>query len=100
MEDTKLKIERIVSDYERLFVEEFQNFKDQMITKKDRMTEKFGVIMKGDDFITRVLYEVPETLDFCIKQALAEDEMSWLQTKTAARWFARRFPEFALPDKI
>ncbi len=56
-------------------------------------------------FEGRGLYEISETLHGMLSSRLNEEDMTWLKAgglnkKQGGRWFAKTFPQFALPDKI
>lgn len=102
MEKTKQKIRKALNVYKNspltrneyiAVVEMIKN------NRRDLMDEKFGGI-KGDQMIERLLLEYPETLVAMFSSVFEKSDWDYLDSKVGARWFAREFPEFRVPDKI
>lgn len=99
MQTAKDKVKTAVTEYKRLFPDEYQQFlKSNQITignQKDKWAST-----GGDNALERHLYDVPEKLHNAIKRLLSGDELEWFngrgrhQPFEAAKWFMDTFPEF------
>lgn len=103
MQPTKNRIIAIVDDYKRMFAEEYAVVKEAVALKKKMAADEYASI-QGTDY-GRALYEIPQTLDAMLRTNLPEEDLIWLReggTKRTdgARWFAKQFREFALPDSL
>jgi hypothetical protein len=101
--DTKNRIKKIVEDYKRLFPEEYAIVVRGIQMKKELTRDKYASI--EGMFDGRALYEIPETLHNMLAHSLIQEDIVWLKSgghdrKEGGRWFAKTFPEFALPDYI
>ena len=97
--DVHQNIKLLVDEYKRVFADEFASFLVAMRPKRNAQTNKFSEI-KGNDFIVRALYEIPETLSTILLLKLSDDDYKWLRTKEGGRWFAKSFKEFRLSEKV
>jgi hypothetical protein len=95
--DVKKKIEDIVINYKKLFKIEYKNFLRSVAPKRD--LSKFGEL-KGTDVILRQVCEYPETLYVMIYKSLSPEEYQWFQKTEALNWFAKKFPEFRVSQKV
>lgn len=98
----KERISKIVEDYIRLFPAEYKQFKDAARKKVDSQRTKFGEV-KGDEYMVRVLFELPETLFGYMYTLLPEETIDWLwstKSKTGARWFAGKYKAFRVTEKV
>lgn len=102
----KDKVKQIVTDYKELFPGEFAMFQKQIADFRAQLTDKqFGTI-SGDHAMERAVHEMPDTLFGMITKTLTDEELNQFtgtdsaSQKKAARWFAKTFPEFALPTHI
>lgn len=99
MVETQSKITNIVSEYKRLFPDEYKLFVKEMRGKKDVQSNQFSEI-KGDMSLERALLEYPETFYTILRIRLTDDDWKYFDTKPGVRWFAKTFPEFAIAQKI
>ena len=97
--DIKLKIEKIVKGYAKAYPDEFEAFKKGVKQKLYIQRDKFAST-KNMDFVIRGLYEIPETLLGLLKLKLTMDEWKFYESKEGGRWFAKKFKEFAIAEKI
>lgn len=88
----------LVEEYERLFPAEFTQFQVGMRAKKAQGSVNGAI--KGMDYIERLVCEWPETLDTVFKKQLSPDDEAWLYTKEGIRWFARKFPQYSVIQKV
>lgn len=95
MNDLKLKIEYLVKEYKRLFIEDYEGVVRVVKWKRNNAKTKFNE-MKGVDTIDRAVVEWPENLWVIMNKSLTDDEMKWLRSKVGIRWFAKKFKEFSL----
>jgi hypothetical protein len=91
--DIKLKIAAIVTQYERDNAPEYTAFLMGRKAKTDNLINKFGET-KSSDFIERILFEMPETLDGLLVTQLEDDEMQFLRSKIGGLWFAKTFKQY------
>lgn len=98
MEATKKHIERIVEQYIKQFSEEYRIFQRAMDMKRSMTRDEYASVDGSDEM--RGILEMPETLSTMLIMDLNEEETEWFTTKAGARWFARKFPAFKLPDVI
>jgi len=100
------KIEKIVSEYKRLFPGEYSAVCEQIARgRKELHDDDFGTLnpKSQNDVLDRKLHEIPATLFTMFEQALTPEAFTYLFSdadKKGARWFARKFREFAIPKKI
>lgn len=98
--ELETKVSKIITEYIELFPEEADAFQRQMKQKKDNLRTKFAELKKSDS-VERQIHEIPETLHLGFKGLLTESEYKWImETKEGARWFAKMFPVFSVPEKI
>lgn len=97
--DPKAKIRVLVQEYKELFKDEFQLFLDGIKGKADMQETDFGEA-KRMDYVDRVLYEIPATLDTMFNTRLNSEEMKYYKSKEGARWFAKAFREFTIVNKL
>lgn len=101
--DTKARIEALVKDYAfgeiEIFRQEYQAFVKQTKPKKENLKDEYG--STGMDVAERGLHEIPETLYNIFKKSLRDEEFQWLMnTKQGSIWFAKKFKEFAIGNKV
>lgn len=102
MNSYKTEIEKVVSRYHLAHAGEFRIFQKALTDKRDLQANQYASL-KGDHALYRILFEIPETLDLELKLLLTDEAWSWLfdnPKSTGARWFARRFPEFRVAQKL
>lgn len=102
MQSTKNKIKDAVSEYIRLFPNEYAAFLASHRMKANNLQNDFAEL-KGSDQMVRHLVDVPETLFFIIKRNLNEQEYAWLYSlddykgkRAGMAWFLRAFPQFKI----
>ncbi len=103
MKEAKTAIRKTVTDYKTLFPDEYVALKKAVEFKRNLTRDEYASV--DGWFEGRGLYEISETLFHMLVSALTEEEMLWLKRgglngKEGGRWFAREYPEFALPNKI
>ena|SRR3990167_6038805 len=89
------KIRLIVTEYVRIFPQEFASFRAGMPMKRAAQRTKYGELA-GTSYIERKTLEMPETLYTALHKALTTDEFTEFKTKRGMRWFAKSHPEFAV----
>lgn len=102
MQAYKEHIQKCVRSYITLHPEEYARFRAALRIKQDKTSNRLAEI-RGNEFVVRPLFELPETLYTAMQLILTEDELKWLwndKDKKGARWFARTFKEFTVPDKV
>lgn len=103
--EIKKKITEVVKQYTTFYPEEFAAFKKQMADTQYKLNDPYGQT-KGDNVITRVLVDMPETLFVLIKLKLTDDEFKKFteddssKTSPGQRWFARTFPAFRVTKDV
>lgn len=98
--DTKQKIESIVKEYETNFSAEFEMFKQSIRKKRDAQLSATGDMTKTTDIVQRPIVETPATLWGLIQMRLDDGEFKWLLTHKGIRWFAKRFSQYKIIEKI
>ncbi len=105
MQQAKDHIKQIVENYIRLYPEDYVTVKKGIeMQRQTLIDDEFGVA-EGTGSDMRALFEIPVDLSEMFIMGLTEEEMEWFKAggaerKDGARWFARTFKEFALPQKI
>lgn len=95
----KASIEATVSAYIRQFPDEYRIVCDAIKGKRKLTHDEFASVESTKEkYVERGLYEIPETLSIALILELNDGAITFLKTKQGGRWFARRYPEFALPD--
>jgi len=93
----KKQIRAVVLAYKRRAPQEYKLLCDAIVTHRMAMKDpKFG---QGDGE-GRAIFELSETLNTAITQALSLEGVSWFNSKTGGRWFATTFKQFALPQHV
>ena len=104
MKDLKQKIVGLVETYARLHPNEIKLMKSYMEEVRHDLQDKKFATAKGEGgaemVIERKLYEIPETLFTIFLENLSVDEQTDFKSKEMARWFAKEFPLFRVPEKI
>ena len=105
LDDPKASIKQIVADYKQLFPDEYQIVIKGIQATREMTKDDYASFFDESSSENRALYEISETLHGMFVNALSEEELKWLKSgglnhKEGGRWFARTFPEFALPTKI
>lgn len=94
----KNRIKQIVSAYKRAYPEEYKGVCEMVAVKRTMTWDEFASLEGLKE--TRALFEISETLQTMFIQDLNEEETKQFTTIQGSRWFAKTFPEFALPQKI
>lgn len=105
MGGAKHTIRQIVQGYKLLYPDEYEAVVKMVREKRGLLAdEKFGTDKSGGS--QRGLFEIPELIHQSIVDLLSDDQLLWFKTGTklepnaGGRWFAKTFPEFALPNQI
>lgn len=96
----KAHIEAIVTEYIRLWPDDYGNVKRSVAIEKDGLADPRFSQVKGTSFLLRKLTDYPEQLYYMLVNQLTDEEKDWWKSVAGGRWFARRFPTFTLPDKV
>lgn len=99
MESTKNKIIEIVKAYSEVFFDEYEAVVSYLKKKRNNRNNNFAEI-KGNDYVVRSLYEIPETLDNIIQTKLDDKDKQFLKSKEGGHWFVKKFPQFRITEKI
>lgn len=97
--DTKEKIGAIVSEYRSLFPKDYDAVVRVVRQNRENASSAFAEL-KGSEFVHRPILQYSEILDNMFVMKLSTEEYKWFREKETARWFARKYPEFAFPRKI
>lgn len=105
MESAKQHITAIVNNYIRLYPEDFQTVKDGIAMQRGALLDDEFGSAKGTGSDMRALFEIPVDLSEMLIMGLLPEEMEWfkaggLDRKEGARWFARTFKAFTLPEHV
>lgn len=93
---TKKKIKFAVAAYKRRYPDAYRIVCNAINMKRSLNRDEYATIESSD---MRGLFEIPEDLHTAFVMALDEEEIVWFKTTEGGRWFARTFPEFALPNR-
>lgn len=102
MKSGKIRIEKVIREYVKIFPFEFEAFKKGMQEKRLLQKNDFAST-KGSHVIRRALFEIPETLETALKMKLNQEELEWLfQSKDAsgAKWFAKEYEVFRVGKEV
>lgn len=105
MNSAKDHITQIVRNYIRLYPEDYETVKKGIEMQRHTLVdEEFGTA-KGTGSDMRALFEIPVDLSEMLIMGLTPEEMEWFKAggpdrKEGARWFAKTFKAFTLPNKI
>lgn len=94
----KQHIKRIVATYKALHPEDYKLTREAVRMKRQLLQDEKFATSEGSDM--RALYEISETLSRYLISDLNNEEATWFKTTDGARWFARTFGEFTIPDFI
>lgn len=105
MQSAKTHIKAIVENYIRLYPNDFEIVKKGIRMQKGLLIDNEFGTAKGQGSEMRALFEIPLELSEMLIMGLDEGEMEWFKAggadrKEGARWFAKTFKDFTLPDKI
>ena len=110
MTETQDKIAKIVAQYRAIFPQEYMDV--AQIAKQERLSQrtKFAEMPKGSatkgggtPYVERALIKWPLTLYNLLNMKLVDEEKSYLfsdKDRRGIRWFAKKYPEFRIADKI
>lgn len=98
MNEIKIKITALVTKWEIDNPTEFGLFLESRKKKTDNLSNKFGE-MKGSTFIERILFEMPESLDIELINALSVDDMKWFRSKEGSLWFNKSFKQYNVSQR-
>lgn len=94
----KLLIRMVVRAYKRQYAEEYKLLCNAVSMQRKLLADpKYGTAAHSDQ---RALYEITDTLHAALVSNLSIEALSWFKEKEGGRWFAKAFPEFALPSHI
>lgn len=96
---TQGKIVEIVTQYTKLFPEEFDAFKKQNRVKVAMQDNKFSALSNSDT-VERLVHEIPETLYAALLTKLEAHELDYFTSKKGAEWFAGKFPPFRASEEV
>lgn len=105
MQSAKTHVSQIVQDYIRLFPNDYETVKRGIKMQREMLIDDEFGIAKGTGSDMRALFEIPVDLSEMLIMQLLPEEMEWFKAggnnrKEGARWFAKAFPEFALPRSV
>jgi hypothetical protein len=102
MQSTKEKIKKVVIEYMKLFPAEYDAFLNSVRQKNEAKSNAYAEI-KGGDQMVRHLFDIPETLYYCFRTNLTDDEFNWIfgtndhkKQRAGLSWFIRTFPQFKI----
>ena len=94
------KIIGVVDAYKQFYPDDYKVVVKIVKEKRLNLKNRFGDITKQMDTMKRRLTEYPETLFFLLNKILSEDEMKYFSSLKGHHWFANRFPEFRITEKV
>lgn len=92
----KGKVQLIVQVWEEGNATEFGLFLQARKKKTELLKNEFA---EAGDYIERLLYEIPESLDIALSVQLSDDEQFWLKSKAGGQWFARQFRQYNVSQR-
>ena len=98
--EIKQKVENIVSDYKKLFYSEYLAVCDIVIQKRKNTINDFGETLDPGSALGRQILEMPDTLHAIFNTRLTGEELKEFREKENQRWFAKRFGEFCVVNKL
>lgn len=99
MDRTKQRIKNLFKLYKDTWPEEYRTFCEGMEVNRQIMRDEFASVKDGQ-IVGRALHEMPEKFYAAVIQELESEELEYFKSIDGARWFAKAFPECALPQKI
>jgi len=96
--DIKLRIAAQVAKWEAANPTEFSLFLQGRKAKTDDLRNRFAEL-KGHDYLIRLLYEIPESLDAELRLNLTPDDMAFLRSDVGGKWFARTFKQYNVSQR-
>lgn len=100
----KYNIKAIVVLYRAEYPEEYAGLVRAVRMSREMLHDEEYATVKAKDATAhgfqRGLFEISTTLDAMIVKALSIEELTWWKTKEGGYWFAKAFPEFALPRHV
>lgn len=105
MQSAKDHITQLVEEYIKLFPEDFTTFKKAMEMQRHMLKDESYALAEGTESGMRALFEMPVDLSEMLIMQLTEEEMEWFKAggndrKEGARWFAKKFKAFTLPQTV
>ena len=94
------KIMHYVSEYRRVFSEEYEDVVEALAYKRKIQTTKFAEMPDDNSLIRRKLGEMPATLFAILQMQLNAEEKEYFSSKKGLRWFYRTYKEFRITEKI
>lgn len=103
MEEVKYKINNIVNNYISMFSDEYNIFVKAQNKRIETTLNDFAEL-KGNTFINRKLFEIPEKLFTMFKIKLTSEEFDWLfpikNDLKGSHWFAKKYKQFRASKRI
>ena len=96
---TKMRIRTAVTDYFKMFPEDWELCKLDIEYQRQNMKTDFAEL-PGTQNLKRALFSVPEKLATMIGKKLTVEELQLFKEKENARWFAQEFPQFRITKEI
>ena len=110
MNYAQINIIKIVKQYKDVFPQEYIDVAYIARQERNEQKTKFAEMPKasfmkggGNPFIERALIKWPITLYNLLHMRLSQVEKEYLfndKSKVGLRWFARKYPEFRIADRI
>ena len=97
-DSTKNRIIAIVEAYAKSYPEEYDAVKKGVAMKRKMLYDDYASLEGHME--ARALFEVSERLQEALIMGLTPEQMAEFSTIAGSRWFAEKFKEFALPNKI
>lgn len=97
-EQTKNRVVAITEAYIKTYPEEYEAVKKGVAMKKKMLYDDYASL--EGQMEARALFEVSEKLQEALIMGMTPEQMAEFSTIPGSRWFAERFKEFALPNKI
>lgn len=98
-----MKVEKLFLKYIKHYKEDYELTVKYLQGEREKNTNKFSSLKKST-VVNRKIYEMPETLYSILLANLSREDLIKMKDgedgKDFARWFAKRFPEFAAGTHI
>lgn len=96
-EADKKRIIAITKAYREQHSAEYKAAAEEIAIRRSMLANDFATMAGGD---MRGIHEMPDTLHELLIAGLSLESLQWFKTTEGARWFAKTFPEWSLPQKI
>lgn len=107
MQTAKDKITTAVTEYKKLFPDEYKAFLKSNQLTINKQNDQWASTGSKDNLVERHMYDVPEKLYGAIQHLLNNEERDWFASRgaylknfKASKWFMETFPEFKVTKEF